>query len=112
VLAAVLAAGATAEQRFHVYRPLSRTAVELQVPAQASLGHDGTATVDAGGNALVLIGEPRAIQATLALLAELDGPRPTVVLHYESKVSASTGRWMRAASASATSMHRPASTFS
>jgi len=85
VLAAAVAASATAEQGFHVYRPLGRSAAELQGPAQASLGAEGTATVDAGSNALVLVGEPRAIQATLALLAELDGPRPTVVLHYESR---------------------------
>jgi hypothetical protein len=85
VLAATVAASAAAEQRIHVYRPLSRTAAELQAPAQAALGGEGTATVDAGSNALVLVGEPRAIEATLALLAELDEARPTVVLHYESR---------------------------
>jgi type II secretory pathway component GspD/PulD (secretin) len=84
-LVVLVAASAMAEQRFHVYRPLSRAAAELQAPAQASLGSEGTATVDAASNALVLIGDPAAIQATLALLAELDGPRPTVVLHYQSK---------------------------
>ncbi len=84
-LAAVLAVAAAAEQRFHVYRPLSRTAAELQAPAQAALGGEGSVAVDPGSNALVLIGEPDAIEATLALLAELDRARPTVVLHYESR---------------------------
>ncbi|MEN8158992.1 MAG: hypothetical protein ABFS41_02855 [Myxococcota bacterium] len=83
ILLAALAAAA--ERSFHVYRPLSRTAAELQAPAQAALGNEGSASVDPGSNALVLIGEPHAIEATLALLAELDRARPTVVLHYESR---------------------------
>jgi type II secretory pathway component GspD/PulD (secretin) len=80
-----VALAAAAERSFHVYRPLSRTAAELEAPAQAALGSEGSASVDPGSNALVLIGEPRAIEATLALLAELDRARPTVVLHYESR---------------------------
>lgn len=82
LLAAVAAA---AERSIHVYRPLSRAAVELQAPAQAALGSAGSASVDPGSNALVLIGEPHALEAALALLAELDRARPTVVLHYESR---------------------------
>jgi len=85
LLALVLASAAAAERSVHVYRPLSRLAAELQGPAQAALGDEGSATVDPGSNALVLIGEPRALEATLALLAELDRARPTVVLHYESR---------------------------
>lgn len=79
------AAASAAERTVHVYRPLSRMAVELQGPARAALGDEGSATVDPGSNTLVLIGDPRAVQATLALLAELDFARPTVVLHYESR---------------------------
>jgi len=86
VLAIALAAGvAGAERKIHVYRPQSRGAAELVAPAQAALGDAGSAALDAGTNALVLIGEPDAVGAALALLAELDRPQPTVVLHYESQ---------------------------
>jgi type II secretory pathway component HofQ len=87
--ALALAIGASvaqaAERTVHVYRPQSRSATELVAPAQAALGDEGSATLDAGTNALVLIGEPRAVAAALGLLAELDRPAQTVVLHYESQ---------------------------
>jgi type II secretory pathway component HofQ len=69
----------------HVYRPQSRDAAELVAPAQAALGDEGSATLEPGTNALVLIGVPRAVEAALGLLAELDRPARTVVLHYESQ---------------------------
>ena len=76
---------AQAERTVHVYRPQSRDAAELMAPAQAALGDAGSAALDPGTNALVLIGEPKAVAAALALLAELDRPSPTVVVHYESQ---------------------------
>jgi type II secretory pathway component HofQ len=86
VFAASLAAlAAHAERKVHVYRPLSRSAAELAAPAQAALGGSGSATVDAGTNALVLIGEAEDVEAALALLQQLDRPLATVVLHYESE---------------------------
>jgi len=84
--AALLAAfAAHAERKVHVYRPVSRSAAELAAPAQAALGDAGSATFDAGTNALVLIGEPQAVEAALELLGQLDRPLATVVLHYESE---------------------------
>ena len=82
---AIGASAAQAERAVHVYRPQSRSAAELVAPAAAALGDEGSATLDPGTNALVLIGEPRALEAALALLAELDRPLPTFVLHYESE---------------------------
>lgn len=84
LLAAALAAQA-AERTVQIYRPHSRTAAELLAPAQAVLGDEGTATVDAGTNTLVLVGEPPAIAAALVVLEELDRSLATVVLHYESQ---------------------------
>jgi Bacterial type II and III secretion system protein len=82
----VLAASAAyAERKVHVYRPLSRSAAELLAPAQAALGDAGSATVDAGTNALVLIGDAPAVEAALGVLAQLDRPLATVILHYESE---------------------------
>ncbi len=91
VLAALLAAlvfvalAAHAERKVHIYRPLSRSATELLAPAQAALGDGGSAAVDAGTNALVLIGDPPAVDAALAVLEQLDRPLATVILHYESE---------------------------
>jgi hypothetical protein len=85
LLACVLLLVAAAERKVHVYRPLSRPAAELAGPAQAALGGGGSAAVDPGTNALVLIGEPAAVDAALALLAQLDRPLATIVLHYESE---------------------------
>jgi hypothetical protein len=81
----VAAFAAAAERKVHVYRPLSRPAAELLGPAEAALGVGGSAAVDPGTNALVLIGEPAAVDAALALLAQLDRPLATIVMHYESE---------------------------
>jgi type II secretory pathway component HofQ len=81
----VAALAAAAERKVHVYRPLSRPAAELIAPVQAALGEGGSAAVDPGTNAVVLIGEPAAVDAALALLAQLDRPLATIVLHYESE---------------------------
>jgi type II secretory pathway component HofQ len=74
-----------AERSVRLYRPQSRDAAELVGPAQAALGDEGSATLDPGTNAVVLVGEPRVVEAALRLLAELDRPARTVVLHYESQ---------------------------
>jgi len=81
----VVATAALAERKVHVYRPLSRSAAELLAPAQAALGDAGSAAVDAGTNALILIGDAPAVDAALGVLAQLDRPLATVVLHYESE---------------------------
>jgi hypothetical protein len=87
LLAALLLAAfaAHAERKVHIYRPVSRTAAELEAPAQAALGGAGSAAVDAGTNALVLIGDADAVDSALAVLQQLDRPLATVLLHYESE---------------------------
>jgi type II secretory pathway component HofQ len=82
---ALFVSAAAAERAVRVYRPESRVAAELLGPAQAALGSEGSATSDPGTNALVLVGEREAVEAALALLAELDRPARTVVLHYGSE---------------------------
>src|SRR5512145_1213481 len=89
LLACLLALAASAalaadERLVRIYRPLTRSAAELLAPAQAALGEAGSATVDAGTNALVLIGDAEDVEAALAVLGQLDRPLATVVLHYES----------------------------
>ena len=87
LLAALLfvALAAHAERKVHIYRPLSRSAAELLAPAEAALGDGGSVALDAGTNALVLIGDPQAVDAALAVLQQLDRPLATVILHYESQ---------------------------
>ena len=74
-----------AERKIEIYRPRTRSAAELLAPAQAALGDGGTATVDAGTNALVLVGDAPAVEAALGVLGQLDRPLATLVLHYESQ---------------------------
>ena len=74
-----------AERRVEIYRPLTRTAAELLAPAQAALGEEGSASVDTGTNALVLIGDAPAVEAALGVLGQLDRPLATIVLHYSSE---------------------------
>ena len=78
-------AASAAERKVQIYRPLTRSAAELLAPAQAALGDAGSVGVDAGTNALVLIGDASAVEAALGVLAQLDRPLATVVLHYESE---------------------------
>jgi hypothetical protein len=84
-LVALAAAVQAAERKLQIYRPLTRSAAELLAPAQAALGDGGSAAIDAGTNALVLIGDEQAVAAALGVLAQLDRPLATVVLHYESE---------------------------
>jgi hypothetical protein len=81
----LVALAAHAERKVHIYRPLSRSAAELLGPAEAALGDGGSVAIDAGTNALVLIGDPPAVDAALAVLQQLDRPLATVILHYESQ---------------------------
>ena len=80
-----IAAPAHAERATHVYRAKHRPAQELLPIAQAGLGAEGSAVVDRGTNSLVLIGDPAAIEAALALLAAQDQRQRTIVLRYESR---------------------------
>lgn len=80
-----VAAPVQAERATHVYRAQHRLAQELLPIAQAGLGEQGTAVVDRGTNSLVLIGDPAAIEAALALLAAQDQRQRTIVLRYESR---------------------------
>ena len=82
---ALVALAAHAERKVHIYRPQSRSATELLAPAEAALGDAGSVAVDAGTNALVLIGDPQAVDAALAVLQQLDRPLATVILNYESE---------------------------
>jgi type II secretory pathway component GspD/PulD (secretin) len=74
LLVSLAAAGASAQERFHVYEPQSRTAEELAPLVARLLGPDGAAIPDPHGGKLVLEGDPAAIQAALAALRELDAP--------------------------------------
>jgi type II secretory pathway component HofQ len=74
-----------AERATHVYKAKHRVAQELLPVAQAGLGDAGSAVVDKGTNSLVLIGDPVAIEAALALLAAQDRRQRSIVLRYESR---------------------------
>lgn len=80
-----LALLAAAGQVTHVHRPQHRTAEELLPLAQATLGEAGTAVVDSGTNALLLVGPPEAVGAAREVLRLQDRPRRTVVVHTESR---------------------------
>ena len=84
-LLCVASAAGAVERKVQIYRPLTRTAAELLAPAQAALGEQGSGSVDAGTNALVLVGAAPAVEAALAVLAQLDRPLATLVLHFESQ---------------------------
>jgi hypothetical protein len=79
-------ATAAAAPRAEVYRAQHRTAEELLPYAEAVLGDEGRAVVDAGTNALVLMSErPELLRDALALLAAQDRALRTVVLEYASR---------------------------
>lgn len=85
VMAAVAASAAEAQRRVEVHPVQSRVAAELQPIAQAILGPEGSATVDPGTNALVLIGEPGAVAEALAVLERQDRRPRTIVLRYDTR---------------------------
>jgi type II secretory pathway component GspD/PulD (secretin) len=74
LLLATLAADASAQARFRIYEPRSRSAEELAPLVAPMLGPDGTAVADAHGGSLILEGDPAAIADALAALESLDAP--------------------------------------
>jgi type II secretory pathway component HofQ len=60
-------------------------ASELLPLARTALAGEGSATVDAGTNSLVLSGEGPALDRALELLDQQDRSLHTVVVHYESR---------------------------
>lgn len=72
LLLASLAASASAQARFHIYEPRSRTAEELAPLVAPMLGPDGAAVPDTHGGSLILEGDPAAIADALAALETLD----------------------------------------
>jgi hypothetical protein len=78
--------GAVAEQRStEVYQAVNRTAGELLPLAESAMGEEGSATLDAGTNSIVLTGSPSVVEQALSLLRQQDRRRRTVVMRYVSK---------------------------
>ena len=67
-----LAVDVSAQARFRIYEPRSRTAQELAPLVAPMLGPDGTAVADPHGGSLILEGDPAAIADALAALETLD----------------------------------------
>ena len=80
-LAAARAEGPSVE----VYKAANRTAAELLPLAETAMAGEGSAVLDSGTNAIVLLGPRSAVERTLALLRQQDQRRRTVVMRYESK---------------------------
>ncbi|MDJ0788462.1 MAG: hypothetical protein QNK05_16775 [Myxococcota bacterium] len=76
---------AVADRSIEVYRAQMRTADELLPLAQTALAGEGTATLDPGSNAILLVGPEARVAEALALLRELDARRKSVVIHFESR---------------------------
>lgn len=74
LLIASLALDASAQARFRIYEPRSRTAEELAPLVAPMLGPDGAAVADPHGGSLILQGQPEAIADALAALESLDAP--------------------------------------
>jgi len=85
LVAGLAAAPAQAERSVEVYKARHRTAEALLPLARTALVERGNAVVDAGTNALVLMGEPGAVADALALLEQQDQALRTVLLRYESR---------------------------
>lgn len=82
ILAPALAA---AEGSIEIYRPKSRTAAEMLPLAESALAGDGTATLDPGSNALLLVGPKARVEEAVATLNALDQRRTSVTIHFESR---------------------------
>lgn len=65
-----------------VYKPRHRTAAEMLPIAQAVLGSEGSAAVDAGTNSLVLVGPEPALARAVELLERQDVRLRNVLLRY------------------------------
>lgn len=79
------ALAASAERTIEIYRPKSRTAAELLPLAETALAGDGTATLDQGSNALLLVGPQARVEEAVATLNALDQRRVSVTIHFESR---------------------------
>ncbi len=66
------AADASAQARFRIYEPRSRSAEDLAPLVAPVLGPDGAAVPDPHGGSLILQGDPAAIADALAALETLD----------------------------------------
>lgn len=67
-----------------VYRPQHRLAAELLPIAEVALAGEGSAALDAGTNALILVGDGAALARARALLEQQDRALRNVVVHYAS----------------------------
>ena len=87
VLALLLMLGpssARAQRVTEVFVPNHRIAEELMPVAQAALGSEGSATLDARSNSVILIGPRGIVDEALALLKRQDRRTPVVLIHYQS----------------------------
>ncbi|MCP5045486.1 MAG: hypothetical protein GY944_31030 [bacterium] len=80
----LVSAQALAERTSEVYRPRHRLAEELLSIAQTALGEEGSAVVDPGRNALVLIGSQQAVAVALTLLERQDRALEIVRIRYRA----------------------------
>lgn len=71
-----------------VYEVQHRIAAELAPLVEGALGAEGRVIADARTNALVISGEPAAVEDAIALLASLDARPRTVVLRYTEQDAA------------------------
>lgn len=81
----VAAAASHAQSQAEVYRPQHRLASELLPLAETALGGQGSAVLDPGSNALVIVGPPAAVASALELLREMDRRLRNVVIRYEER---------------------------
>ncbi len=84
VLLALVAADARAQRVTEVFAPAHRLAEELLPVAEAAIGSEGEALLDARRNSLILIGTPDAVAQALSLLRRQDRSVPVVRLRYRS----------------------------
>jgi len=84
-LAWIAGAESHAQSQAEVYRPQHRLAAELLPLAETALGGQGSAVLDPGSNALVIVGPPAAVARALALVQEMDRRLRNVVIRYEER---------------------------
>jgi hypothetical protein len=82
-LLVTLLAGAAGERKVVLYRVEHRVAAELMPVAEAALGSAGSATLEAGTNAILLVGPERDVAATLEVLRIQDGALRQIVVRQE-----------------------------
>ncbi len=84
--ALLLASGpAQAERKVHLYKAQHRTAEELLPIAEAAIGSEGSATLDARTNSLLLVGSAEGIETALQVLSQQDAKLRSVVIHSAMK---------------------------